>query len=201
MSLLHSTTKQRNVTQHINIIRLSSYLFFLFLPFINLIVNNATQQNTTHYNISPSLSRALPGSPALKWLSRDHKRVSFTLACIVIMIVGHLWRHKHASHYEKEEVQKKYTSDKFVCNFDGCMVTFDTQPELVEHVKTHTTDKACMCSECGATFVSLPNLAKHTRRRHGDQAPPTYKGYRCEKCDKTFLTSYQLVVHFRLDKL
>lgn len=120
-----------------------------------------------------------------------------TLLCIVITIIGHLWRHKHASHYEKEEVQKKYTSDKFICNFDGCMVTFDTQPELVEHVKTHTTDKACMCNECGATFVSLPNLAKHTRRRHGDQAPPTYKGYRCEKCDKTFLTSYQLVVHFR----
>lgn len=126
--------------------------------------------------------------------------INWTLSCIVIIIVGHLWRHKHASHYEKEEVQKKYTSDKFVCNFDGCMVTFDTQPELVEHVTTHTTDKACMCSECGATFVSLPNLAKHRRRRHGDQAPPTYKGYRCEMCDKTFLTSYQLVVHFRLDQ-
>ena len=122
---------------------------------------------------------------------------TYHLSCIVFGTIGHLWRHKHASHYEKEEVQKKYTSDKFVCNFDGCVVTFDTQPELVEHVKTHTTDKACMCNECGATFVSLPNLAKHTRRRHGDQAPPTYKGYRCEKCDKTFLTSYQLVVHFR----
>ncbi|XP_078345889.1 uncharacterized protein LOC144631347 [Oculina patagonica] len=110
---------------------------------------------------------------------------------------GHLWRHKHASHSDKDEVQKKLNTDKFVCNFDECMATFDTQPELLEHVKTHTTDKTCMCSECGATFVSYQNLAKHTRRRHGDQTTATNKGYRCEKCDKTFLTSYQLAVHFR----
>lgn len=109
---------------------------------------------------------------------------------------GHLWRHKHASHYEKDEVQKKYTIDKFVCQFDGCMLSFDTQPELMEHVKTHTTDKKCMCSECGATFVSFPNLAKHTRRRHGEQGVAD-KGHRCGKCIKTFATSYQLVVHFR----
>ncbi|PFX30855.1 Zinc finger protein 778 [Stylophora pistillata] len=109
---------------------------------------------------------------------------------------GHLWRHKHASHYEKDEVQIKYATDKFVCQFDGCMLSFDTQPELIEHVKTHTTDKVCMCSECGATFVSFPNLAKHTRRRHGEQEIPN-KGHRCDKCEKTFATSYQLVVHFR----
>ncbi|XP_068673712.1 zinc finger protein 177-like [Montipora foliosa] len=112
---------------------------------------------------------------------------------------GHLWRHKHASHFEKEEVQKKYTSDKFCCNFDGCEQVFDAEPELVEHVKTHqgTTDKACMCSECGATFASQQNLWKHTKRRHTGPMASPHKTHRCEKCDKTFLTSYQLVVHFR----
>lgn len=112
---------------------------------------------------------------------------------------GHLWRHKHASHFEKEEVQKKYTSDKFCCNFDDCEQVFDAEPELVEHVKTHqgTTDKACMCSECGATFASQQNLWKHTKRRHTGPMASPHKTHRCEKCDKTFLTSYQLVVHFR----
>ena len=116
-----------------------------------------------------------------------------------MFIVGHLWRHKHASHFEKDEVQKKYASDKFSCNFDECEQTFNTKAELVEHVKTHagSTDKPSMCNECGATFVSQQNLAKHSKRRHTDHGTASHKGHRCEKCDKMFFTSYQLVVHFR----
>lgn len=116
-----------------------------------------------------------------------------------MLFEGHLWRHKHASHFEEEDVQKKYASDKFCCNFDGCDEAFNAQPELVEHVKTHegATTKACMCKECGATFVSTQNMAKHTRRRHSEQAVLSHKSHRCEKCDKAFLTSYQLLVHFR----
>ncbi|KAK2569240.1 Zinc finger protein 569 [Acropora cervicornis] len=111
----------------------------------------------------------------------------------------HLWRHKHASHFEKEEVQKKYTTNKFCCNFDGCDQLFDTESELKEHVTSHvgTTDKACMCDECGATFAAQQNLFKHKKRRHSGPMPQPHKTHRCEKCDKSFFTSYQLVVHFR----
>ena len=126
-------------------------------------------------------------------------RLLLNFSLFTMLVEGHLWRHKHASHFEKEEVQKKYTSDKSCCNFDGCDQVFDTQPELVEHVKSHvgTTDKACMCNECGATFVSQQNLAKHTRRRHLEPMNSPHKSHRCDKCDKAFFTSYQLVVHFR----
>ena len=122
-----------------------------------------------------------------------------TLSVTLLFFQGHLWRHKHASHFEKEEVQKKYTTNKFCCNFDGCDQLFDTESELKEHVTSHvgTTDKACMCDECGATFAAQQNLFKHKKRRHSGPMPQPHKTHRCEKCDKSFFTSYQLVVHFR----
>ena len=103
----------------------------------------------------------------------------------------------HASHFDADEVQKKYTGDKFCCNFDGCGEALNTQSDLVEHVRTHTTTKSCMCGQCGATFVSQGNLNKHTRRRHSGRPTVPHKGHSCEMCGKAFPTSYQLQLHFR----
>ncbi|XP_031548621.1 zinc finger protein 182-like [Actinia tenebrosa] len=111
---------------------------------------------------------------------------------------GHLWRHKHTTHPECDEVQKKLQVRRYVCTVKECEASFCCQAELTSHLSTvHQMKWPFHCDECSATFANRSNLNKHRRRRHKCTPDGVEKPFICDTCENEFESHYKLTQHIR----
>ncbi|KAG7497097.1 zinc finger 665-like isoform X1 [Solea senegalensis] len=101
-----------------------------------------------------------------------------------------------------------------------CSQSFATSSELLEHRKSHVSNKRYICQQCGEGFDSLLSRSQHrqthrvkhqfkcphcdktfTRRSDVKRHLSTHTGecpYQCEQCNKRFSLHFMLMKHLRV---
>ncbi|XP_044756123.1 zinc finger protein 271-like [Coccinella septempunctata] len=96
-----------------------------------------------------------------------------------------------ATHLLKHEYVDPNAEDNgLVCNF--CNKAFNTQSNLLIHLRTHTGLRPYVCEICSKGFSQSCNLVNHMRIHSGERP------YKCPHCDKAFTQSGNLNNHIRL---
>ncbi|XP_065219441.1 oocyte zinc finger protein XlCOF7.1-like [Planococcus citri] len=89
-----------------------------------------------------------------------------------------------------------------------CEECFESQISLVEHCRTHMTDRSFICNICGTVFKSNSSLVYHTRihfrmirnRKKKDSVPfikYILRLHSCKECDKSYVSWSALNQHQR----
>ena len=94
------------------------------------------------------------------------------------------------THLLKHEQISKNPDDPLTCTF--CMKGFNTQSNLLIHMRTHTGDKPYICEICHKGFAQSCNLVNHLRIHTGERP------FKCPHCDRAFTQSGNLNNHIRL---
>lgn len=94
------------------------------------------------------------------------------------------------THLLKHENAKRDPNDPLTCNF--CMKAFNTQSNLLIHMRTHTGDKPYICDICHKGFAQSCNLVNHLRIHTGERP------FKCPHCERAFTQSGNLNNHIRL---
>lgn len=81
-------------------------------------------------------------------------------------------------------------SKPFKCNL--CGKSFKLKGGLIQHERTHSTDRPYVCPDCGKLFRQPTHLQQHLRIHTGE------KPYECAFCDKTFRQRTILNQHLRI---
>jgi len=83
----------------------------------------------------------------------------------------------------------------FWCNKENCGKTFKTWSHLSDHYYSHDkSPKPHLCSYCNYTSITRANIRKHEIAVHED---PERRDFECDKCNKKFKTSSNLVEHLK----
>ncbi|XP_044258987.1 zinc finger protein 184-like isoform X1 [Tribolium madens] len=94
------------------------------------------------------------------------------------------------THLLKHEQTNRNPNDPLTCTF--CMKGFNTQSNLLIHMRTHTGDKPYVCEVCHKGFAQSCNLVNHVRIHTGERP------FKCPHCDRAFTQSGNLNNHIRL---
>ncbi|CAH1374564.1 hypothetical protein MTP99_015891 [Tenebrio molitor] len=94
------------------------------------------------------------------------------------------------THLLKHEQANRNPSDPLTCTF--CMKGFNTQSNLLIHMRTHTGDKPYICEVCHKGFAQSCNLVNHVRIHTGERP------FKCPHCERAFTQSGNLNNHIRL---
>ena len=74
-----------------------------------------------------------------------------------------------------------------------CGKTFNSQPSLTEHFKSHADDTSFVFKMCGQVFNSNTNLMVHRFANDCEKAV-----FKCKKCMKVFVHQYDLDKHLKI---
>ena len=97
------------------------------------------------------------------------------------------------SKYQDHINSHKNIDGMFWCNKENCGKLFKTWSHLSDHFYSHDkSPKPHLCSYCNYTSITRANVRKHELAVHED---PERRDYQCDKCDKKFKTSSNLVEH------
>ncbi|KAL0820935.1 hypothetical protein ABMA28_005592 [Loxostege sticticalis] len=84
-------------------------------------------------------------------------------------------------------------SERKLCSWAGCGLTFTRRGLLSMHVRAHTGERLIACFHCGQHFASNRKLADHLRRQN---VYPN-SSYSCSVCGVSCATEYLLREHAR----
>ena len=88
------------------------------------------------------------------------------------------------------ELDDDEESKPFKCNM--CGKAFKMKGGLIQHERTHSSDRPYVCPDCGKLFRQPIHLEQHIRIHTGE------KPYECSFCDKTFRHRTTLTQHLRI---
>ncbi|KAM7349588.1 uncharacterized protein ACRADG_008459 [Cochliomyia hominivorax] len=101
-----------------------------------------------------------------------------------------------AAEYLKRHLEVHTLPRTFVCDYENCSKSFETQTRLNVHKKNHyekgkvnKTGKKFVCDTCGYICSVSTHLLIHQRRHTGE------KPFECEHCEKRFVSKSALTVH------
>jgi KRAB domain-containing zinc finger protein len=77
---------------------------------------------------------------------------------------------------------------------DVCGRKFHLKTNFNRHKLKHTEERSQMCSICGSTFKSLPDLKRHVEGVHDKSRKKVYQ-YKCDVCNKHFYMKSHLTEH------
>ncbi|XP_031550026.1 zinc finger protein 143-like [Actinia tenebrosa] len=76
-----------------------------------------------------------------------------------------------------------------ICDFKSCGKKFKKLQRLIEHKRTHTGERPCLCPKCDKTFVREMHLKRHMLSHNGT------KSFSCMHCKLMFTTKHYLKRH------
>ncbi|XP_056632872.1 zinc finger protein 430-like [Diorhabda sublineata] len=94
------------------------------------------------------------------------------------------------THLLKHEILNKAPEERLFCTL--CHKVFNTQSNLLIHMRSHSGDRPHICEVCNKSFSQSCNLVNHMRVHTGE------KPFKCPHCDRAFTQSGNLNNHIRL---
>ena len=148
----------------------------------------------------------------LKHFAKNHSEVDKRYPCDTCQYVAKhihdLKVHKRGMHREKihkcdqcDEAfrlpsalrlhnERVHLKIKYMCNH--CGKIYLNKPSLIEHEKTHKTDKPLHCDQCDYKTNTTYNLYNHKRRNHVDIG-----NFKCNECGRVFKRMENLNKHIK----
>lgn len=99
----------------------------------------------------------------------------------------------------KSFLGKKRKNSNFVkcfkCQIDDCPILFETNDEMIAHIKTHDKTIKCPYEGCNCSYINEKNYEKHLKSHF-----EIIKKFKCPfpGCGKKFTALYNQKIHYRI---